>query len=355
MRNKKFKIGLFGINSDSGLSLTTAKEKWKADLNEIKRLIKYCDKNLDFILPLSKWKGWGGKSDPNALSYETLTFASYFGAITKQLYFFSTIHVPFIHPVYAARALASNHKFTNGRVGLNIVCGWNQSEFKMFRNNDKIYNDKNRYKYGYEWLKIFTELTSYSKKSVNFKSNNFDIKEGYCNPKIDRKKFKIVSAAYSEMGRDFALKNCDYLFTMFQDFEKTKIRNKIILNEAKKEKKHIELLTPIHIICKSSDSEANEFHKYYSEKKQDTQATDNFILNVAKAKKMSLYKIMKKKSDIIASSCGSAIIKGSPKSVAEQLRELKNVKFSGAAFSFVNYYDELKYFKEKVLSSGVLK
>ena len=64
---------------------------------------------------------------------------------------------------------------------------------------------------------------------------------------------------------------------------------------------------------------------------------------------------MKSKSDIIASSCGSAIIKGNPKSVTEQLRELKNARFSGAAFSFVNYLEEVKYFKDKVLSSGVLK
>ncbi len=121
MKKKKFKIGLFGINSDSGLSLTTAKERWFADVDRLKKLIKFSDKHIDFILPLSKWRGWGGKTDPNALSYETLTFASYFGAMTKKLYFFSTIHVPFIHPVYAARALASTHKLTNGRVGLFII------------------------------------------------------------------------------------------------------------------------------------------------------------------------------------------------------------------------------------------
>ena len=51
----------------------------------------------------------------------------------------------------------------------------------------------------------------------------------------------------------------------------------------------------------------------------------------------------------IASSCGSKIIKGSYKNVAEQLRELKNANFSGAAFSFVNYLEEIKHFKEKVL------
>ena len=51
--NNKLKIGLFGINSNSGLSLTKHKKRWKADWNEIKKLIIYCDRNnFDFILPL---------------------------------------------------------------------------------------------------------------------------------------------------------------------------------------------------------------------------------------------------------------------------------------------------------------
>jgi dimethylsulfone monooxygenase len=350
---KKFKIGLFGINSDSGLSLTTAKEKWSAKVDELTKLIKYCDNNIDFILPLSKWKGWDGESDPNSLSYETLTFSSYFGALTKKLYFFSTVHVPFIHPVFVARAIATNHKLTNGRVGLNVVCGWNQSEFKMFRNNDKVYSDDSRYKYGSEWLKIFNKITNPKIKKFSFKSDFFDIKNAQCNPKILKNQFKLMSAAYSESGRKFALKNCDYLFTMFHDLKKTKIRNSQILEESNKNNKKIELFAPIHIICRKSKSEANEFHDYYSRKKQDKKATENFIVNVAKANKGPLYKIMKNKSDIIASSCGSSIIKGDPNSVAEQLREVQNAKFSGAAFSFVNYLDEIKFFNEKVLSKKI--
>ena len=55
---------------------------------------------------------------------------------------------------------------------------------------------------------------------------------------------------------------------------------------------------------------------------------------------------MKSKSSIIASSCGSKIIKGNPKQVW-QLRELRSAKFSGAAFSFVNYLKEVKYLKKK--------
>ena len=45
MKLKKFKIGLFGINSSSGLSLTRLDKRWKANWNETKKLVTYCDKN----------------------------------------------------------------------------------------------------------------------------------------------------------------------------------------------------------------------------------------------------------------------------------------------------------------------
>ena len=62
---------------------------------------------------------------------------------------------------------------------------------------------------------------------------------------------------------------------------------------------------------------------------------------------------MMSKKNIIASSCGSKIVKGSFKDVSEQLREIKKSNFNGAAFSFVNYLTEIKDFKKKVIDKKV--
>ena len=350
MKLKKFKIGLFGINSSSGLSLTRLDKRWKANWNETKKLVTYCDKNnFDFILPLSKWRGWGGSTDPNSLSYETINFAALLSSITKNLFYYSTVHVPFIHPVYAARSINTVSSFYKGRIGLNIVCGWNNDEYKMFYNNSKpLSND--RYLYGEEWVKIFKLLVNKKKNLINFKGKFFNIKNAQCFPKSYDQPFpNIVSAAYSQEGRRFAIKNCNTIFTMFENFERTKIINKELLNNAKKYNNNIKIYTPIHIICRKSEGEADDFHRLYSEKYIDEGAVNNFIGNVAKAGKKSLFRIMQGEKNRIASSCGSKIIKGSYKNVAEQLRELKSANFSGAAFSFVNYLEEIKHFKEKVL------
>jgi len=352
--NNKFKIGLFGINSNSGLSLTKHKKRWKADWNEIKKLIIYCDRNnFDFILPLSKWQGWGGATNPNNLSYETFNFASILLNLTRKLYFYSTVHIPFIHPVYAARSLSTISSFYNGRIGLNVVCGWNNNEYRMFFNESDPLN-KERYKFGEEWVNVFKSLLNKKNKTTTFKGKFFNVKLANCEPKsYEQPHPNIISAAYSKEGRKFAIKNCNTIFTMFENLERTKKINLELIKEAKDKGNKIRIFTPIHIIARKSNAEANEFHHKYSEVEIDGGATSNFIKNVAKAGKKSLYKIMMSKKNIIASSCGSKIIKGSYKDVAEQLREVRKANFSGAAFSFVNYFEEIKNFNTHVIQKKI--
>tara|TARA_B100001057_G_scaffold473446_1_gene537927 strand:- start:586 stop:1644 length:1059 start_codon:yes stop_codon:yes gene_type:complete len=351
MNSDNFKIGLFGINSSSGLSLTKYKNRWKASWPELIELVKFADKkNFDFILPLSKWKDWGGSTEPNKTSYETFNFSSLLLPLTKKIFFFSTIHVPFVHPVYAAKVISTINSAYPKRLGLNIVCGWNENEYQMFYKKNNNFSNL-RYIFGEEWVTIYESCLK--KKNFSYKGNFFNIKNASVYPK-SKNIIPLVSAAYSEDGRKFAVRNCNFLFTMFENFQRTKKLNEKLIASAKSKKRNIKIFTPIHIICRKTENEAEEFHDYYSNIKRDNKAVNNFIKNVAVANKKTLYKIMKSKSNIIASSCGSKIIKGNPKQVAEQLRELKNAKFSGAAFSFVNYLDEIKFFSEKVLSQKPL-
>jgi alkanesulfonate monooxygenase SsuD/methylene tetrahydromethanopterin reductase-like flavin-dependent oxidoreductase (luciferase family) len=55
---------------------------------------------------------------------------------------------------------------------------------------------------------------------------------------------------------------------------------------------------------------------------------------------------MKKK---VAAGAGTHSIVGSPKEVVEQIYEIYKSKFSGIAFSFINFNDDLKYFSKTAL------
>ena len=55
-----------------------------------------------------------------------------------------------VHPLYAAKALATVDHISAGRAGLNIVCGWNPQEFAMFG----VKLGERGYDQAREWLEI---------------------------------------------------------------------------------------------------------------------------------------------------------------------------------------------------------
>ena len=84
------------------------------------------------LLPIARWNDWSGLTNPHRNTYETISLMSSLAAITKKVNIFSTIHLPFVNPIFAARASVTLNHISNGRIGLNLVCGWNKTEFEMF-------------------------------------------------------------------------------------------------------------------------------------------------------------------------------------------------------------------------------
>src|SRR6266508_66759 len=58
------KIGIFGANCSSGRSATKMPERWSASWPDCRRLARMADEaGIDFILPIGRWKGYGGDTD----------------------------------------------------------------------------------------------------------------------------------------------------------------------------------------------------------------------------------------------------------------------------------------------------
>ena len=119
--SKKFKIGLFGINSNSGIAMTKVKNRWEAKWEDIKTVVEICDKSeIDFIFSVQRWLGFDGATNPAGLTYDSLSFSSALASISKKIEIYATLHVPLIHPTFAARALSTIDQISSGRVALNI-------------------------------------------------------------------------------------------------------------------------------------------------------------------------------------------------------------------------------------------
>ena len=154
----RFKLGLFGMNC-SGSFATTAPERWDAGWEENLEAARLADEaGIEFLLPIARWQGYGGITDRQGTSFETLTWATGLLAGTRDIVAFATVHVPLVNPVFAAKAVVSADHIGRGRFGLNVVSGWNVGEFKMF--GAELRDHDERYAYSEEWLGIVKRIWS---------------------------------------------------------------------------------------------------------------------------------------------------------------------------------------------------
>ena len=89
------KLGLFGANCSSGRAPTKVPERWSASWEDCLALAKMADAaGIDFMLPIGRWKGYGGDTDMHGETLETITWATGLLGGTKRITVFGTVHAP---------------------------------------------------------------------------------------------------------------------------------------------------------------------------------------------------------------------------------------------------------------------
>jgi len=70
---QSFKLGLFSMNTDGGIAFTKVENRWRTDWDAIARTARMADAaGLDFLLPVARWKGFGGEGNVRGSSFESL-------------------------------------------------------------------------------------------------------------------------------------------------------------------------------------------------------------------------------------------------------------------------------------------
>jgi alkanesulfonate monooxygenase SsuD/methylene tetrahydromethanopterin reductase-like flavin-dependent oxidoreductase (luciferase family) len=344
----RFKLGLFSINADGGTAFTKVENRWRAEWSQIETLARIADTaGLEFVLPIARWKGYGGETKVRGASFETLTHAAALAAITRHIAIFSTVHVPLVHPVFAAKALMTIDHVSRGRAGLNIVCGWNQEEFDMFGHRQSEHDD--RYKQGIEWFSILLRIFT-AERPFDHDGEFYQLKQVIGAPApVQQPRPVTLSAAFSPAGRRFAAATSDYLFTSLRTFESAKPHIAEIRRLALEAGREVGLLTTTHVVCRETDAEAQQYYDYYAGEMADTDAVD-----FHQRKKDAHYgtvepgavKLERKR---YAGGTGSYPLIGRPETIAENIIKIHQLGFSGTTLSFVNFNDELPYFVDRVL------
>lgn len=256
-----FKLGRFGSNCSGGLAFTTVPERWGGSWDDNLRLAKLADDfGLECMVPVGRWKGFGGASNVNAHSFETITWATGLLACTRRLTVFGTIHVQMFHPILAAKQIATADHVGHGRFGVNIVCGWHRDEFEMFRTEQYAHDD--RYAFAADWWSVVTALWEHD-GLFNHRGQFFSFDDLEALPKpYGGSRPLMMNAGASPAGRDFAIRYSDLHFDYCRTPEESAARVAESKRMAARLGRRIQVWIPASVVCRPTEAEANAFIQY---------------------------------------------------------------------------------------------
>jgi FMNH2-dependent dimethyl sulfone monooxygenase len=348
--NNKLQLGLFGANCSSGRAVTLVPERWTGSWPDNKRLALLADEvGIDFLLPIGRWKGYGGDTDYQGETLETITWATGLLALTKRITVFGTVHAPIFNPIVAAKEMVTADHVGEGRFGLNIVVGWNEDEFEMF--GVKQREHEARYDYAQEWIDVIKLIWS-EKEDFSFKGQYLDMKAIRGKPKpYGGARPVIMNAGASATGQAFAVKNCDAFFFQASrtSLEETAQSAKKAQDAARAHGRDIGCYTVGVITCRPTRKEAEEYFHYSIVEHADWSAVDSILaMRKLSPETVGMEKYLMHRSQYAQGNGGLPIV-GDPDHVAQQLADLSRAGLTGIAVSLVNYCDELPYFADEVI------
>ena len=347
------KIGLFGANCSSGRSATKVPERWSASWPDCLALARLADEaGLDFMLPIARWKGYGGDTDFHGRSHETITWAVGLLGATKHLTVFGTVHAPLFHPLIAAKEFVTADHIGEGRVGVNIVVGWNEGEFDMFGVKQREHDT--RYDYAQEWIDVvklaWTRDGTFDYEGEFLRLNGV---RAYPKPYCDTRPM-LMNAGSSDAGQAFALRNCDAFFVATAGSRTSLAGNAAKVTEVKagaqKLGREIEVFTVGQVICRPTQAEAEDYYRHVNIDNADWGAIDGMLANRGiTPHKGSPEDYEAKRRYFAANAVGGYPFVGTPDRVAEELTIISKAGVRGIGLSFVNYLNEVPYFCDEVL------
>lgn len=344
------KIGLFGPNCSSGRAVTSVPERWSGSWPDNLRLARMADEaGIDFLLPIGRWKGYGGDTDYQGATLETVTWACGLLASTRRITIFGTVHAPLFNPIIAAKEFVTADQIGAGRFGLNLVVGWNEDEFDMF--GVKQRDHESRYDFGQEWLDVIKRIWSQD-ESFDFSGSYLSLKGVRANPKpYGGSRPLIMNAGSSPTGRAFAIRNCDAFFMQASrvSLEETAQRVQTVKDEAKKGNREIDVYTVGVVTCRPTQKEADDYYRHSIIEHADWSAVDGILAKKNITRDTVSAEEFSKHRSQYANGMGGLPLVGDADKVAKQLADLSRAGLRGIAVSMVNYADELPFFRDEVL------
>ena len=348
--DNKMKIGIIGMNCSHGSTITTAENAWEMNWPDTRQVSVMADQaGFEVLLPVARWKGYGGPTNFNNRTFETFTWASAVAAATDYSCIFSTAHVPLVHPVTAAKQCATIDHISGGRFAFNIVCGWFRNEFEMFAADWRQHDV--RYEYAAEWLE-FVQRIWREDKAFDFDGVYFTAKQVWSEPKpLQTPSLPIMNAGGSPAGQKFAATHADMNFVILKEREMAggKAQINSLKTMARNAGRNIQSWIHVYVVCRDTEKEAQDYLDYYVREKGDYEAVNNLLeIFEMNSETLPAEVLEQFRFHFIAGHGGYPLV-GTPEQIVDEMNKLIQIGVDGVLISWVDYKTEAKQWIDEVL------
>ena len=348
----RLKIGVFGLNG-KGSAHTLVPEAYKPRWDNVLEAARLADgAGYEALVAYARWKGYipGRVSHPAGIILDPFTFCAGLAQATTHAAVVTTSHAPTIHPIAAAKQCATIDIISGGRLGLNVVAGWNRAELEMFGAPLREHTD--RYAHLAEWLSVIERLWT-EEEEFDFQGEFFKVAGGMSMPKpVQRPRPPVMCAGGSDIGRRFACQHGDMCFILLHSEKPEEWARQIAEYKtfAKEEfGRAVQVWTYAPVVQRDTQAEAERYLEHYSVEMADEESLDGWITgNVANSKGQPSDVLSRMRRGLAAGGGGTRFV-GTADAIAAKLHELSDVGLDGVLFTWVDFADGLRRMNRDVL------
>ncbi|MSQ68089.1 MAG: LLM class flavin-dependent oxidoreductase [Gammaproteobacteria bacterium] len=335
----RFQLAVFGSNVSHGCTISEAAGGIEVNWAESLRIARTADAlGLEAVIPVCRWKGFGGPSQFNHRSFETWTWAAGLAQATTHIHVFATTAVPSIHPVLAAKQAVTIDHISGGRFGLNVVSGWNSQEVAMFGKTQ--YPHAERYALTDEWMTLITALWTHLGE-FDFAGQYFTAPRCYAEPKpLQHPRPPVMSAGVSPAGRRFAAKHADMNFILAPNLAMARATVADVRRIAREDyQREVEVWGNAAIFCAPTHAEAQDYYRHVIHERGDLLAAGNLLDTFTAESGSQLPDPALREAylrNMMAGYSGFPVV-GTPSEVTDFLQAMAECGLAGATLSWPDY------------------
>ena len=344
----RMKLGIFGLNLSSAGGITAAKDRHEIDWEQNRRLVLLAEQaGFEAAVPVARWRGFEGASNPWGESFETYTWAAGLAAVTSRIAIFSTSHILTVSPVSAAKQISTIDHISNGRVALNVVSGWFKKELDMFGVGELDHDE--RYRYAEEWMEVVMRLWTKA-DTFDFDGKHIHVKDGYQKPKsVQYPRPPVMNAALSPVGHDFAARWSDIAFISpgTEDLAGVKAKVDQLREKAAGYGRTLQIWAASSVMCADTQAAAQDEVERYLLREGDPVASAN-----RSAWGLAGAKIAPEREKMMAKNLnvgGGFPLVGTAQQIANNIASLSEAGLDGLCLTWMNFERGVPLFIAEVM------